>query len=140
MQNTELSAISKPKDDSDSNLAKSIWVRWVCIGLAWVCLAIGTLGIIIPGLPTFDFYFLATIFAAKGSARLHRWIVQNRVIGPILQQWKEHKTLPTKAKILSLLSMSLAAGLMLWKVPHPYFVGIAIIIMIAVQIWIWWKK
>ncbi|MFH7809755.1 YbaN family protein [Acinetobacter sp. BSP-153] len=140
MQNTELSSISKPKDDSDSNLAKSIWVRWVCIGLAWVCLAIGTLGIIIPGLPTFDFYFLATIFAAKGSARLHRWIVQNRVIGPILQQWKEHKTLPTKAKILSLLSMSLAAGLMLWKVPHPYFVGIAIIIMIAVQIWIWWKK
>ena len=140
MQNTELSAISKPKDDSDSNLAKSIWVRWVCIGIAWVCLAIGTLGIIIPGLPTFDFYFLATIFAAKGSARLHRWIVQNRVIGPILQQWKEHKTLPTKAKILSLLSMSLAAGLMLWKVPHPYFVGIAIIIMIAVQIWIWWKK
>lgn len=139
MQNTELSSISKPKDDSDSNLAKSIWVRWVCIGLAWVCLAIGTLGIIIPGLPTFDFYFLATIFAAKGSARLHRWIVQNRVIGPILQQWKEHKTLPTKAKILSLLSMSLAAGLMLWKVPHPYFVGIAIIIMIAVQIWIWWK-
>lgn len=140
MQNTELSSISKPKDDSDSNLAKSIWVRWVCIGLAWVCLAIGTLGIIIPGLPTFDFYFLATIFAAKGSARLHRWIVQNRVIGPILQQWKEHKTLPTRAKILSLLSMSLAAGLMLWKVPHPYFVGIAIIIMIAVQIWIWWKK
>ncbi|WP_213065997.1 YbaN family protein [Acinetobacter sp. WCHAc060042] len=140
MQNTELSSISKHKDDSDSNLAKSIWVRWVCIGLAWVCLAIGTLGIIIPGLPTFDFYFLATIFAAKGSARLHRWIVQNRVIGPILQQWKEHKTLPTKAKILSLLSMSLAAGLMLWKVPHPYFVGIAIIIMIAVQIWIWWKK
>ena len=140
MQNTELSSISKHKDDSDSNLAKSIWVRWVCIGLAWVCLAIGTLGIIIPGLPTFDFYFLATIFAAKGSARLHRWIVQNRVIGPILQQWKEHKTLPTKAKILSLLSMSLAAGLMLWKVPHPYFVGIAIIIMITVQIWIWWKK
>lgn len=140
MQNTELSSISKHKDDSDSNLAKSIWVRWVCIGLAWVCLAIGTLGIIIPGLPTFDFYFLATIFAAKGSARLHRWIVQNRVIGPLLQQWKEHKTLPTKAKILSLLSMSLAAGLMLWKVPHPYFVGIAIIIMIAVQIWIWWKK
>ncbi|WP_087527944.1 YbaN family protein [Acinetobacter sp. WCHA55] len=140
MQNTELSSISKHKDDSDSNLAKSIWVRWVCIGLAWVCLAIGTLGIIIPGLPTFDFYFLATIFAAKGSARLHRWIVQNRVIGPLLQQWKEHKTLPTKAKILSLLSMSLAAGLMLWKVPHPYFVGIAIIIMITVQIWIWWKK
>ncbi|MEJ5036379.1 YbaN family protein [Acinetobacter johnsonii] len=140
MQNTELSLISKSKDESDAHLAKSIWVRWLCIGLAWICLCIGTLGIIIPGLPTFDFYFLATLFAAKGSARLHRWIVQNRLIGPILQQWREHKTLPTKAKIFSLFSMSLAAGLMLWKVPHPYFVGFTILLMVAVQIWIWWKK
>ena len=67
MQNTELSLISKSKDEYDAHLAKSIWVRWLCIGLAWICLCIGTLGIIIPGLPTFDFYFLATLFAAKGS-------------------------------------------------------------------------
>lgn len=140
MENTELSLMPKAKDDLDEHLAKSIWGRILCIGLAWICLAVGTLGLIIPGLPTVDFYFLATLFAAKGSARLHRWIVQNRVIGPILQQWREHKTLPKKAKIFSLLSMSFAAGLMIWKVPHPYFVGITVFIMILVQIWLWIKR
>lgn len=118
-------------------LAKT-WVgRWLCIILAWICLGVGTLGIIIPGLPIFDFYLLATIFAAKGSKKLHGWIVNNRFVAPVLNQWQNNRTLPLKVKIISLVSMTTAAMIMIMKVPHPIVVGILIACMVCVQIWMW---
>ncbi len=123
----------------EPKLAKSWLVRCVCIALAGLCLILGTIGLVVPGLPTFDFYFLAAIFAAKGSKRMHHWIVNNRLITPILQQWQTQRTLPTKVKLFSLLSMSVAAGILIWTVPHPWTVGAIIIMMICVQIWMWFK-
>lgn len=121
-------------------LAKSWLIRCICIVLAWLCLAVGSLGIIVPGLPTFDFYFLAAMFAAKGSAKLHHWIVSNRFIAPILQHWQHHRKLQMRVKILSLLSMSFAAILMIMTIPHPWAVGIVIMIMVCVQCWIWFRS
>jgi uncharacterized membrane protein YbaN (DUF454 family) len=120
-------------------LARSWIVRWICIVLAWLCLGLGTVGIIVPGVPTFDFYFLAALFAAKGSARLHGWIVNNRVIAPILKQWQTQRSLPLKVKILSLMSMSFAAVLMVITIPHPWAVGTLIVFMICAQVWMWFK-
>lgn len=130
---TSAITLQKPK------LARSWIVRWICIVLAWLCLGLGTLGIIVPGLPTFDFYFLAMIFAAKGSAKLHHWIANNRMIAPILQQWQTKRRLPLKVKIFSLISMSFAAFLMIITIPHPWAVSIVIMIMLFVQIWMWFR-
>lgn len=122
-----------------SKLTKSWIVRWICIILAWLCLVLGTLGIIVPGIPTFDFYFLAALFASKGSTKLHGWIVNNRMIAPILQQWQTQRRLPLKVKILSLMSMSIAAVLMVITIPHPWVVGTLIMVMICAQVWLWFK-
>lgn len=122
-----------------SKLTKSWIVRWICIILAWLCLVLGTLGIIVPGIPTFDFYFLAALFASKGSTKLHGWIVNNRIIAPILQQWQTQRRLPLKVKILSLMSMSVAAVLMVITIPHPWAVGTLIMVMICAQVWLWFK-
>lgn len=123
----------------EPKLAKSWPIRAVFIILACLCLILGTVGIVVPGLPTFDFYFLAAIFASKGSKRLHNWIVNNKVIAPILQQWQNRRTLPLKVKIFSLLSMTAAACLLIWTVPHPWAVGVIVILMILVQLWMWLK-
>jgi uncharacterized membrane protein YbaN (DUF454 family) len=125
---------------SDTALAKTAWSRWLWIALAWLCLLLGTIGIVVPGLPTIDFYILASIFAAKGSKRMHHWIIHHRWIGPVLKQWREQRTIPTKAKLLSLLSMSLAAAWMIWKVPHPWAVAVLIGCMVVVQLWMWTLK
>lgn len=123
-----------------AKLAKRVYLRWLCMFLALLCLLLGTIGIVVPGLPTIDFYILASLLAAKGSRRMHHWIVNHRWLGPVLRQWREQRTIPTKAKLLSLLSMSIAAGLMIWKVPHPWGVAVLICAMAAVQIWMWRLK
>ncbi len=122
---------------AEPKLAKSLLVRWLCMVMAWLCLMLGTLGLVIPGLPAFDFYVLAAVFAAKGSKRMHHWIVNNRVIASILQQWQVNRTLPLKVKLFSLLSMSLASGVLIWTVPHPWAVGAIIAMMVFVQLWMW---
>ncbi len=123
-----------------SKLARSVWARWVFIGLAWLCIALGILGIFIPGLPTVDFIILAVFFAARGSEKLHQWFRNHRYIGPLIREWQEHRRIPKKAKYISTLSMSLAAGLMIWTIPHPWFVYPAILCMAGVLAWMWFKK
>lgn len=122
-----------------AKLAKSWIARWIYIALAWLCLALGTLGIIVPGLPTFDFYFLATVFAAKGSEKLHAKIVNNRYIAPILKQWQEQRRLPLRVKIVSLVSMLVAAIILFLSVPHLWMVIGVVLIMLCVQLWMWFK-
>lgn len=123
--------------DAEVQPVKKLWLRGVFILLALLCLVLGTIGIVVPGLPTVDFYLLASFFAAKGSRRLHRWITQNRFIGPLLIQWREQRTIPKKVKVISLLSMSIAALLIVYSIPHIWLVVPLLLMMLAVQIWMW---
>ncbi|MFT4020382.1 MAG: YbaN family protein [Acinetobacter sp.] len=124
-------------DSEDTKLAKSVVLRWLFIGLACLCIALGTIGIFIPGLPTVDFYILAAFFSAKGSKRLHSWFIHHRWVGPILRQWHDYKTIPKKVKIMSLIGMSFAAIVMLLTIPHFWFVMAMIVCMLLVQVWMW---
>lgn len=123
--------------DLESQLARSLFWRIVFICLAWLCIFLAILGIFIPGLPTVDFLLLAVMCAAKGSEKLHRWFLRNKYIGPIIHDWKTHRRIPQKAKYMSTISMSIAAGLMIWSIPHLWFVYTAIFCMICVLGWMW---
>lgn len=125
--------------DAPTKLAKSWWLRWLYIVLAWLCILIAIIGIFIPGLPPFDFLLLASFFAAKGSPRLSRWFQENRYIGPLLKEWQQHRRIPRKAKVLSTLSMTFAATIIIWKIPHPWLVAVLIGSMLCVLIWMWRK-
>lgn len=120
-----------------SKLARSVWWRLLFICLAWLCIALGILGIFIPGLPTVDFMLLAVFFAARGSEKLHQWFLNHRFIGPMLKEWQHNRHIPRKAKYMSTVSMSIAAVIMLWTIPHPWLVYPLIACMAAVLIWMW---
>ena len=94
---------------------------------------------IYSGLPPFDFLLLASFFAAKGSPRLYRWFQENRYIGPLLREWQQHRRIPRKAKVLSTLSMTFAATIIIWKIPHLWLVLTLIACMLGVLIWMWRK-
>lgn len=124
---------------TETAVAKAFWKRWLYILLAVLSMVLGTLGIFIPGLPTIDFYLLASFFSAKGSRRLHLWFVNHRWFGPVLQQWREHRTIPKRAKYFSLVSMSLSAVLIAYSISNLWIVAGLILCMVAVQIWMWTK-
>ena len=50
-------------------------IRYVWMALGILCLVLGTIGVVLPILPTVPFY-MATVFCfAKGSKTLHDWFL-----------------------------------------------------------------
>ncbi|WP_448568611.1 YbaN family protein [Thalassotalea ganghwensis] len=77
-------------------------------GVFFVLLA--ALGAVLPLLPTTPFLLVAAACFAKSSPRLHKMLLQNRVFGPIIYHWQQSRSIPKRAKVLSLVTMVLAAS------------------------------
>ena len=61
--------------------------------LGFLCLGLGTVGIVLPILPTVPFY-MATVFCfAKSSDRLDRWFLGTQLYKKHLENFVEKKTM-----------------------------------------------
>jgi uncharacterized membrane protein YbaN (DUF454 family) len=78
------------------------------IGLFFVGLA--ALGAVLPILPTTPFLLVAAGCFAKSSPRLHKKLLDNKVFGPLILNWQESRSIPKRAKIISLFTMVLSAA------------------------------
>lgn len=75
------------------------YIRYLWIALGLLTLALGTLGIFLPILPTVPFY-IATVFCfAKGSPRLHRWFIGTELYKKHLQQFSETRAMLMRSKL-----------------------------------------
>ena len=63
----------------------------ICVGLAF-------LGLLLPLLPTTPFLLLAAYCFSRGSARLHRWLLDHRTMGPIIRDWNERRVIQPRVK------------------------------------------
>ena len=83
-------------------------VFWIVLGS--VCLILGTVGIVLPILPTVPFH-LATVYAyTKGSERLHTWFVGTKLYQNHLEEFVEKKGMTMSAKIKMVIVVTLLMG------------------------------
>lgn len=73
------------------------------IGLIFV--ALGLIGIFVPGLPTTIFMILAAYCFIRSSERLYNWVVENKIFGYRVKHFMETKTIPLRGKIHSISAM-----------------------------------
>jgi len=67
-----------------------------------VSLAIGAVGIVLPGLPTTPLLLLALACYVRSSERMTQWILTNKYFGDYIRRYMEGKGIPLKTKILAL--------------------------------------
>ena len=66
-----------------------------------VSLALGIMGIILPVLPTTPFLLLSAALYMRSSQRLYDWLMSHKHLGPYIKNFREHKALPLRVKIVS---------------------------------------
>ncbi|MBM6853738.1 YbaN family protein [Mediterraneibacter glycyrrhizinilyticus] len=93
-------------------------IFWIILG--FICLGLGSVGIVLPILPTVPF-FMATVFCfAKSSRRLHDWFVSTNLYKKHLSSFVKQRamTMGTKLRIVGTVTVVMAVGfLMMSKVP-----------------------
>ena len=80
-------------------------IKYLMIGLGSICLALGTIGILIPVLPTTPFLLLASFFYLRSSEKLHQWMIHHKVFGPYLYNYLTHRVVPARAKVIALVTL-----------------------------------
>ena len=69
--------------------------------LGSVSLALGIMGIFLPVLPTTPFLLLSAALYMRSSQRLYDWLMSHKHLGPYIKNFREHKALPLRVKIVS---------------------------------------
>jgi len=72
---------------------------WIVLGILAFCL--GIIGVFIPFLPTTPFLLLAAGFFLKGSDRLYQWLINHKLFGKYIRNFREYKAIPIKTKIFA---------------------------------------
>ena len=98
-------------------------VKYLLIILGSLSLVLGVSGIFLPVLPTTPFLLLSAALYIRSSARLYNWLLSHKHLGPYIRNFREHKAIPLKVKIMSVT--------MVWLTLLYCAVFVA---------WVWWMR
>lgn len=102
-------------------------VNMVCVVLAFLCLGIGCIGIVLPFLPTTPFLLLALVLFAKGSERFHRWFLSTGIYKKYLDDFVTTRSMKksVKIRVIAVVTILLTIGFIFS--PKPAKIVIAVV-------------
>ena len=77
-------------------------MKYLLIILGSICLALGVIGIFLPLLPTTPFLLLSAALYVRSSDKLYQWLIHQKYLGNYIRNFREHKAIPLRAKIISI--------------------------------------
>jgi uncharacterized membrane protein YbaN (DUF454 family) len=112
-------------------------VKWLWIAAGSISLALGIIGIFLPLLPTTPFLLLTAACYARGSSRLHNWLLNNKMFGKYIRNYREGKGIPARSKVLAITLLWLTIGFSIFYVIPILIVRIVLLaIAMVVSIYI----
>ena len=87
---------------SVAQVVQNRWLRGVYGALGFLTLGIGIVGTILPGIPTTMPIILAAFFFSKSSPRFDDWMLNHKVFGPLVRDWRAGVGFSARAKAIAI--------------------------------------
>ena len=107
--------------------------RQLLIVSGTISTAIGILGIFVPILPTTPFLLLAAACYIRSSERFYRWLINNRFFGTYIRNYIEHRGMPLRIKIFTIILLWITIGISVCIGIHNLVVRI-VLLLVAVGV------
>lgn len=109
--------------------------RWLLLGLGLLCVSVGAVGIVVPGLPTTGFFVLAAACFSRSSPRFEAWVLGLPGIGPMVADYQAGRGMPRRAKVLAIGSIVVAGGLSAGLALESTPARAVVVLLAAVGVW-----
>ena len=84
-------------------------------------MALGIVGIFVPVLPTTPLLLLSTWAFFRSSPRLYEWLINHPRLGEYIRNFREHRAIPLRVKIISVTMVWLTIGFCIFCVVDEYW-------------------
>ncbi len=115
-------------------LSRAARITWLVVGL--LALALGAIGIAVPLLPTTPFILVAAFAFAQSSEKLHRWLLDHNLFGPLIDNWQRHGAISRRTKVISVVTMAALPVISLVLAAPAAVVVLQLIVLAAVAVFI----
>ncbi len=106
---------------------------YLASGLGFV--AIGGVGVVVPGLPTTVFFIMAAWCFSRSSRRLENWVLNLPGIGPMVRDYRGGLGMPRRAKVAAISCMVIAVGLSAGLVIGNLTVRLIVLALGIIGVW-----
>ena len=76
-------------------------MKIILLVLGILSLVLGVIGVFVPVLPTTPFLLLSATLFLRSDRRLYDWLLAHPYLGEYIRNFKEHKAIPLRVKIVS---------------------------------------
>jgi uncharacterized protein len=132
-------AAKEPDELSEApalRLARKRSARIAYGALGVLCVGLGIIGVIVPGMPTTVFLIVALWAFSRSSEKLHHWLYDHPRFGKALRNWQQHRIIPRRAKIAATATMALSL-VILWLTTRNGWLELGVsVILVAVALWL----
>jgi uncharacterized protein len=115
--------------------ARSAPARWLWFAAGWVAVGLGSLGIVVPGLPTTVFFILAAAAFARSSPRFEQWVLDLPRVGPMVRDHRAGLGMSRRAKAWAVGTMVVVASLSVALSIEVPALAVAVAALVAVGAW-----
>lgn len=112
-------------------------MRILFILLGSLSLVLAVVGIFLPLLPTTPLLLLAAALYLRSSPHLYEWLLNHKYLGSYIRNFREHRAIPLRAKIVSVALIWITLlYCALWVVPQIWIkillIGLAVALTIHI--------
>lgn len=115
-------------------------MRYLWLTLGFLCVGLGFVGIVVPGLPATGFFVAAAWCFSRSSDRFLSWLLNLPMVGPLLQDYRAGLGMPLRAKWFASISLSLAVSISASLAIRPLWGKAGCIVLGLIGLWYIWTR